>query len=170
MALNGSITVATNIRYTPATLPDLSSPADRLARTLATTLADGSGAGQANRLWHDQRIVNASTNDDLDLAGGSLVDVFGQALTFARIKAMVFQHKAGANVLTIGNGGTNAFNTPFNGVDAGAVTLRPTGIIAMVAPDATGYVVTAGTGDILRVANGAGSSVTFDVYLIGATA
>lgn len=169
MALTGSLTVAANLRYTPATLPELSSPSDQLARTLAITIADGSGAGQANQLWHDQRIVTASTNDDLDLAG-SLTDVFGQTIALARVKALILQHKAGSNVLTVGGSPANPWIS-WLAASGDGVILRPNGgIIAAIAPDATGYVVTAGTGDILRVANGAGSSVTYDIYLVGANA
>lgn len=50
------------------------------------------------------------------------------------------------------------------------INIRPGGALILLAPDATGYAVTAGTGDLLRIANSAGStSVTYDIILIGAT-
>ncbi len=49
------------------------------------------------------------------------------------------------------------------------VKVKPGGAIALVAPDATGYAVTAGTADQLKVANSAGgTSVTYDIIIIGA--
>ena len=52
-------------------------------------------------------------------------------------------------------------------------TIRPGGSLALIAGsgDATGYVVTAATADILRFTNGgAGSSVTYDVIIFGCSA
>ena len=33
----------------------------------ATSLSDGTGANQADKLWHDQRTLAAVPNEDLDL-------------------------------------------------------------------------------------------------------
>mgnify|MGYP000488088098 CR=1 FL=1 len=50
------------------------------------------------------------------------------------------------------------------------VALPPGGNLILTAP-ASGWTVTAGTGDLLRVANsGAGTSVTFDIIIIGTSA
>ena len=41
-------------------------------------------------------------------------------------------------------------------------------MLLLVAPGAAGYAVTAGTGDILKVANsGAGTGVTYDIVIVG---
>jgi hypothetical protein len=53
---------------------------------------------------------------------------------------------------------------------AGTVTLKPGAGIVLTADQAsaTGYPVTAGTGDILRVANsGAGTAVLYDIAIVG---
>ena len=50
------------------------------------------------------------------------------------------------------------------------ISVRPGGAFILIAPDATGYAVTAATGDLLKIANSAGTtSVTYDIIIIGAT-
>jgi hypothetical protein len=36
--------------------------------------------------------------------------------------------------------------------------------------DALGYLVTAGTGDVLRITNGGAGAVTYDIAIVGASA
>jgi hypothetical protein len=131
-------------------------------------LADGAGADQANRIFHDQRTLAASANEDLDLAG-VLLDPFGAAITFARVKALlVAPAAANTNNVVVGAAATNPFLS-WVGAGTHTVTVRPGGVLLLAAPDATAYAVTAGTGDLLRIANsGAGTSVTYDIVVIGA--
>lgn len=133
-------------------------------------LASGVGADAADLMFSDQRTLGASANEDLDLAG-SLVDAFGNTLTFVKIKVMMFK-AAAANANNVEVGGAAA--TQFvNWVNAAADVLivRPGGFFALAAPDATAYAVGAGASDFLRVTNGAaGTSVTYDVVLIGTSA
>jgi hypothetical protein len=156
-----------------ATLTDalgLSSPADALAYTSLIKLATGTGANQANMLWHDRRTVAASTDEDLDLAG-VLVDGLGDTQTFARVKALLVAADDGntnnVNVTADGSAGVPGL---FLALGDGVV-VRPGGLFLWVAPDATAAVVTATTGDIINVANsGSGTGVTYDVIIIGASA
>ena len=49
--------------------------------------------------------------------------------------------------------------------------VKPGGCFLWLAPDATGVAVTAGTGDLINIANSSsGTSVTYDVVIIGASA
>jgi hypothetical protein len=138
----------------------------------AAALALGSGVAvnQADRLFTDTRTLTASASEDLDLAG-VLTDAFGATLTFARIKGLVIKaSSANTNNVIVGNAASNGF-VSWVGAATHTVTVRPGGLLALWAPDATAYVVAAGTGDLLHVANsGAGTSVTYDVILIGASA
>ena len=71
------------------------------------------------------------------------------------------------NNVVVGGAASNQFVTPF-GAGAHTLTVRPGGMLLMVANDATGYAVTAGTGDLLRIANSSsGSAVTYDIVLLG---
>lgn len=131
--------------------------------------ASGTGADQANRIFHDQRTLAASANEDLDLSGG-LSDAFGDTIIFARVLALlVAAASANANNVLVGGAAANQFiNWVANSSDI--ITVRPGGLLLVVARDATAYAVTAGTGDLLRIANSAGgTSVTYDIVIIGST-
>ena len=135
----------------------------------AKSMALGSGAGlnQADRMWTDQRTLGASGTENLDLAG-ALVDAFGATVTFARIKLVVVT-AAAANTNNV-----NFIRESTNGVPlflalGDGIPVKPGGGFAWWAPDAAGIVVTAATGDLLTVTNaGAGTSVTYDIVVIGA--
>jgi hypothetical protein len=133
-------------------------------------LTTGTAANQADKYWSDQRTISASGTDDLDLAG-VLTDLISGTTTFVRVKGLViYAASANANNVIVGNAASNAWNT-WVGASTHTVTVRPGGLLALWAPDGTAYAVTAGTGDILRIANsGAGTSVTYDIHVIGASA
>lgn len=138
-------------------------------QTFDFTLADGTGIGAADRIFSDTRTVAASANDDIDLAG-VLTDAFGAALTFVKVKG-VYVRSATANTqaFTVGAAAANGLTTLFA---ATAVTLRPGGALLVTSgpTDTTAHAVTAGTGDLLRIANGAGASITYDIVIIGTSA
>lgn len=143
-----------------------------VAKNYAVSLLNGTLAGQADRLFQDTRTIAASSNDDLDLAN-VLLDVFGATLTFARIKALVVSAAAGnTNDVLVGGAATNTLAS-LTGATTDKIRLRPGATFALLAgaADLTGYTVVATTGDLLRVANsGAGSSVTYDIVVIGCSA
>lgn len=136
----------------------------------SVTLTDGTGANQINRIFADTITLAASANQDIDLAG-ALVDAIGQTITFARVKGILVRSAAAnTNNVIVGGAASNQFATWVGGA-AHTITVRPGGFLALSAPDATAYAVTASTGDLLRFANSAGgSSVTFDLVIVGATA
>jgi len=132
-------------------------------------LGDGTGANQADRLFTDRRTLAASATENLDLAG-VLTDAFGATLTFARIKlVLVTAASANTNNVNVIREGTNG--VPLFLAAADGVPVKPGGGFLWWAPDATGVAVTAGTGDLLTFTNsGAGTSVTYDVAILGASA
>ena len=129
----------------------------------------GTGANQADQSWRDQRALAASSNDDLDLAG-VLTNAFGETVTFVLVKGLYVRNNDTVTTLSIGNG-ANPWLTMF-GAGTHSLVLRPGGRFMIVASGATAYAVTAGTGDILRIARGAGSVTdnTYDIAILGATA
>jgi hypothetical protein len=131
-----------------------------------TALADGTGENQADRVFSDTRTLAASANEDLDLAG-TLLNPIGGAAAFAKIKAIIVRAaKANTNNVVVGNAASNGFVGPF-GAAAHTVAVPPGGVFMITAPKA-GWAVTGGTGDLLRVANsGAGTSVTYDIIVVG---
>lgn len=167
MSFDATLLVSLAANYTPVTSLDFQSPNGGVPYSVQFGFTNGAGANQCDRVWADQRVLNASTNDDLDLAG-VLTDVFGVTLTFARIKGMLIRSSA-ANTqqFTVG-AATNPFVSWATGTTP-AVVVRPGGLFLLVGPDATGYTVTAATADILRIANGAGAAVTYDIVLFGSS-
>jgi hypothetical protein len=142
-----------------------SSPAS-LVKSFGWT--DGAAINQANRVWTDRRTLAASGTENLDLAA-VLLDAFGTAITFARVRALIVAAAStNTNNVLVGGAASNGFvNWVSDATDV--VVVRPGGLLALVAPDATAYAVTAATGDILKVTNSAGTTgVTYDIAIVGA--
>jgi hypothetical protein len=163
-------TIAARIRATQTNPLDLGTAQLPLSVGQTLTYANGTGAGMADLLWSDTRSINASSTDDLDLAG-SLVNAFGVTTTFARIRALYVAAASGnTNNLVVGGASSNGFVT-WTGAATDKVVIRPGGLFLVANRDTTGYAVTAATGDLLRIANsGAGSAVTYDIVIIGCSA
>lgn len=150
---------------------DFTTPSAPLKRVYQAILRSGTGAGLADRLFSDQRTLAASATEDLDLAG-ALVDTLGGTTVFARVKGLLVAAAAGnTNNVVVGAAAANPWATLLGAT--GTITLRPGAFFVAVAgtADATGWAVTAGTGDLLKVANSAaGTPVVYDVHVIGASA
>ncbi|MEU8760648.1 hypothetical protein [Streptomyces sp. NPDC048659] len=169
MPLLSALSVAVNANLSSAL--DLTTAAAPLAARSSTAWSSGTGVGQADRVFSDRRTLNASASEDLDLAG-VLLDAFGQAITFVRIKGLYIKAAdANVNNVVIGNATSNAWAALLGAT--GTLALRPGAALGLATgtADPTGYAVTAGTGDILKVGNsGAGTAVTYDIVIIGASA
>jgi hypothetical protein len=135
------------------------------------SLANGDGADEADLMFSNTVTLSASATLDYDLAGAAMLDIFGVAVAFARIKAIVIiALAANTNDVVLGGAAANQFYGPF-GAAADTIACRPGGLLVLACPDAVGWVVTPTTADILRVANSAGGTgVTFDIVIIGASA
>lgn len=136
------------------------------------TMTTGVAAGQADRIFLDERTLGASANEDLDLVGTTLLDVFGDAFSVLRVKALHVRALPGnSNNVVVGAAAATQW-AAFLGA-AGTMTLRPGTAVTLQAgaADATCYVSAAGATDLLRIANSAGgSSVTYQIVIIGASA
>lgn len=165
-----AVTFGLTVNGTAKNTLDLTYAQAVLAYAKSGSLVTGTGANQADRIFSDQRTIAASGTDDLDLNGTALQDNLGVNLALARIKLIaVYAAAANTNVLVMG-GGTNPVTTILGGTTP-TLNIRPGGMFLLTAPDATGFAVTAATADILRFTNGgAGTSVTYDVVIIGASA
>lgn len=169
MSLTSLLAISASAIQTSA--QDLGTASAPAVLSRSVNLASGTGVGQADRVFHDRRTLAASASEDLDLAG-TLIDAFGQTITFAKIKGLVIS-AAGANTNNVVIGA--AASAPWASLlsATGTLTLRPGASVAVMAgeADATGYAVTATTADLLKIANsGAGSAVTYDIVIIGASA
>ena len=130
------------------------------------TLADGTGADQANQVFSDQRTLAGSANEELDLSG-SLVDAFGNTIAFTKIKAIIISAAAAnGGDIQVGGSASNGFDS-WVGAAGDLVVVQPDGAFVLVAPGVNGYAVTAGTGDLLKITNTDASPVTYDITIIG---
>lgn len=167
MALKASLAFTFAAELTKAF--DLAGGAVPYALSRTYSWADGAGAGQANRIYQDRNTLAASGTIDVDLAG-SLLDVYGDAVTFARIKAIIVT-AADANTNNVVVGGVAAgLSTIIQPQTTGLVVLRPGSMFAVVAgaADATGYLVTATTADLLHIINSAGGTgVDYELIVVG---
>lgn len=147
---------------------DLTTPSSALKLARQLSFTEGAGAGAANMIWSDRRTIAASATDSLDLAG-SLTGPFGTTLTFARIKMLLVLAATG------NTNNVNVVRPASNGVPLGLAAgdgfpVKPGGMFWWYDPSAAGVAVTAGTGDLLDLVNSAvGTSVTYDVVIVGAS-
>lgn len=127
--------------------------------TPSITFTDGVGANAANQIYQANRALTAGA-DSVDLAG-ALTDGYGSTVALVRVKAIYIKN-TGTTDLTFG-AGSNPFITMLN--STGTITLKPGAFVLLATPDATGYAVTAGTGDLINV-TGTGTS-TYSIAVLG---
>lgn len=164
-----STTVTARVQATLSSALDLATasvPLDKLSRMVWTS---GTAAGQSDLVFHDQRTLTASSAEDLDLAG-SLVGALGNTLTFAEIRLLLITaSSANANAVVVSRPAANG--VPLFSAASDAISIYPGGVFLWASPADGGVAVTAGTGDLIHIANsGAGTSVTYDVVIIGTSA
>jgi hypothetical protein len=141
------------------------------AMSLVQAFSDGTSANKFDRLYMAERTVGASSNDDIDLAG-VLTDIFGATIAAAELVGIVLINdpKSGnnnASNLTLGGGSNPATSGFLGGTTPTIGPIKPGGCLVLMNPDATGLgTITAGTGDILRIANGAGGGNTYQIALL----
>jgi hypothetical protein len=133
------------------------------------SLTSGTGANQADKIFSDRRTLSASANEDLDLAG-SLGGLLGGTVVFAEIIAVLVSAAAGnTNSVIVTRPAANG--APLFVAAGDGITLLPGATFAWFMSAATAVAVTAGTGDLINFANsGAGTSVEYDVMIVGRSA
>lgn len=138
-----------------------------LAIDQSFVFTDGVGANQVKAAWSDKRTIAASASESLDLSG-VLTDEFGVVVLLSKLKMLMIIADAGnVNDVVVGGAALNALSTPF-GTAADKLKVKPGGMVLLVAPDANGYAVIAGTGDLLQVANSGGTTgVTYQIGVLG---
>lgn len=169
MALDSKLRFQIEAEHSSAA--DFTTPSASLNKIYQTILGSGVAAGQADRVWSDRRPLAASATEDLDLAA-SLTDSFGATITFARIKALLIAAAPGnTNNVVAGAASSNPWTALLGAT--GTLIVRPGTVVAVFCgvADAIGYAVTAGTGDLLKIANsGAGTGISYDIAILGCSA
>lgn len=132
-----------------------------------TTFTDGDADDKASKIFSDERTLSASASEELDLSG-SLTDIYGNTLTLTKVKAiLVIADDGNTNDVQVGGSASNGFDA-WIGAAGDYVSVKPGGCMLIVAPKSAGYAVTAGTGDLLKIANSSsGTGVTYKIVIIG---
>jgi hypothetical protein len=119
---------------------------------------------ESDILYSASRTLAASATEDLDLTG-TLTDAFGTTVAAAEVMAVFIKAKStNTNNVVIGAAGSNPWVGALN--STGTITLKAGDWVCLGSK--AGFVVTATTGDLLKVANSAaGSSVSYEIVVIG---
>lgn len=120
----------------------------------------------ANEAYGRVRSIAVNSSENIDLSG-VLTDGFGNTIAFTAVKELVIVNLDDFATLTVGAAASNAFSTLF--ADAtDAIKVPPRGSLRITAPK-SGFAVTAGTGDILKVAssNDGSGPVKYVIAIVG---
>ena len=132
--------------------------------------ANGTGVGQADILFADERTVASGANDDLDLAG-VLSNAFGQTITAAEVVAVLVINKP-----LLASDAANTTNLTLGGASQAVPNIAsgpigPGGCVLLADPDAGGLAtVTGGSSDHLRVANSSGAAAKYQILILARSA
>ena len=151
---------------------DLATVSDSARVEYSQSLVDGTAADQADKIWHDQRTVAAGASDDLDLT--ALVQaIFGGSLSLAlaKVKALFIVNTSttSGQDLKVGGSGANAFAAPFD-ADDDAKVLVPADSMLLLVNKKSGWPVTNGSADTLRINNPGAAAVTYKIVIVGTSA
>lgn len=133
------------------------------------SVAAGTAAGLADKVWSDTRVVTTGATDSLDFAG-TLTDAFGAVVTFVKIRAILALASA-ANTTTLQALRPAANGLVLFGAASGSLAaVSFGGVMICWADPQAGITVTAGTGDLLSIVNSAGASATYTIAVLGTSA
>ena len=160
--------ISVNLRATLSGSNDLGTPrAPALVEFLQGFSPGTDAITKANILFADTRTLVASATENLDILG-ALTDALGSTVSAAEVTAIWIEAAdTNTNSVVAFGAASNAFNGPLSGTTP-KVTLQPGNGMLFVCKQ--GWAGTAGTGDIILVANsGSGTSVDYTIVLIGRT-
>lgn len=132
------------------------------------SLTDGTAANQADRIYEVEGNVTAAGPVSIDVAG-ALVNLFGGAAVFAKIKQIVIVNTTTTSGKTIEVGGDANGLIGMLVDKTDKISVGPDGCIAWMSP-VDGYTVTGGTGDILAITTGSATAVGYKVMIVGTSA
>jgi hypothetical protein len=135
------------------------------------SFADGTAADQADKIWHDSRTLASGASDDLDL--NALTNtIFGSTVTInmAKVKAILIVNTAttAGEDLTVGGAAAQEW-TAWVGA-AGDKVRVPADSCLLITNRKSGWSVTNGASDTLRVTNTGAGSITYKIAVLGTSA
>lgn len=156
-----SFTSNINLRFpvTGSKTLELSTLSANINENISHSLAAGTGDDQIDTAMNDSVTIGAASSQDYDLDDNTtIVDLFNDAVAFAKVKAIL--------VKNTGSGDLN-ISGDFLGLTTDNVPV-PTGGWAALNFGAAGRTVTAATADVLTLASTAGT--TAEIIVLGVAA
>jgi len=146
------------------------SMAKQTIEQLTFPILNGTTAGKMDLLYSKTATLAASASEELDLRG-ALTDALGQTCVFVDVRMICVIASAGnTNDVLVGGAAANAF-VNWVGNSSDIVVVKPGGCLFLYTPTDAGYAVTAGTADLLKIANSGGATgVTYTIYIGGVSA
>jgi hypothetical protein len=164
MPLNVTGNLDVTIRATESLVVGLGS--GQVSPALTVSLAFGNGTGAGNIQWTFSKSATAAAAP-VTYTLSSLVDDQGRSIVLAKVRAFVIAHLGSVDgqPLLVGGAATNPWAAPFADV-SDKLVVRAGGVYAFGGPLATGYAVTAGSSDQLKVDPGA-NTIPFKIFFLG---
>lgn len=159
--LLGSAGPALNLAIQKA--QDLGDDIKKILKIDAERWSYGTGANQANIVYAETHTLADGANSTLDLyASGSLVDIFGAALTLSALKILYIKNNSSDATLKVGGGASNDLDIFADTSDK--LLIKPGGTFIWVCPTAAGLDIT--TNKNLKLEHDGTGSSTMDVDVI----
>jgi len=173
MATSLTSSVRINLNWTLTNTPSggVSTDSSSGSVTFSDSLANGTGADQADIVYAATGTIAASGTLNLDLAG-VLSSAFGATLTFVKVKCFYFTLTTDttSSAVALGGAGTNPAALWFKD-SSDKEQVRNGGCTLHWAPDSTAWGVTAGTGDRFLITNEDGTNTaTYQLVILGTSA
>lgn len=170
MVLKATVSGGIEAEYTPSATPELGQVTKQKVPKFADiAFANGTSDYEADILWADERTLGSGATEDLDLFG-VLSTAFGATVSAVKVVAVAIASKRNASNttnLTVGNATAPA--QLWFGATTHTAVIQPEGRLLQVAPK-TGWTITATTGDVLKIANAAGASHTYQIVVMARSA
>ena len=164
--LMGNTKVVIDLKNVNDLATKLSDALDELGIDTGIKWTFGTGAKQADVLFHDKRTIDQAASETLDINAGtpSLKDAFGDTLTLKAIKFLYIKNTS--DDLTVSVFGGGALDLLIMGGTTDAQQLPPGSFMIWACPTAAGIVTTTNKNLKLAVSAGTGSAI-IDVVILG---
>ena len=147
---------------------DLTTVSDGSRLDYVLSLSSGTGAGQADRLWHDERTLATSAHENLVLSALPQ-SLFGDTIhiAMASVRALLIVNLAtddGEN-LELGGAASDEWQGPFGA--SGSKLIIPPDSCLLLVNKKTGWPVAASSADRLRIASAGSGDISYKIALLG---
>ncbi len=158
-------TFAAAISGTTTKAEELSTLTDVISKSMSVTFAKGTGANQANGLFHDTRPLADGANETLEFTDSSLTDKLGEAIDFSKLKALAIKNNSDDSTLIIGAAAATQMAIFGGGTET--IILQPGGVFMFICADASGLDVSTNAALKLEHGGEGTDAPDYDIIALG---